>query len=298
MKLFRSCSPSNISRSGAKRRAGLSLLEFVGCTIALVGGAWLGAIYLGINVQHLGYTALEEADLLEKVPEKWRPAAPDGNERLQGKSHEELVSSLRKELVALRSEISTLKTADAATSSTPTDIQTVATVPGESSDAGGPTLEKSLGYWNRLSDIALGEAALQRDADQALTDENAAKVLVIKSRISRFAATAVEVIPREQVDTPAVQLGKELGTWYDRGGDLYDEAARIQSFPSDNTNRNRLTQDWRREDAQHRNEGQVLSNRAIAVRDEMQRHFGTEFPAFGQPSTKSDSEMESQNTAG
>ena len=45
-------------------RHGLTVLEFVGCVIAIVGGAWLGALYLGVDVRRLAYTALAEAVLL------------------------------------------------------------------------------------------------------------------------------------------------------------------------------------------------------------------------------------------
>jgi hypothetical protein len=122
-------------------------------------------------------------------------------------------------------------------------------------------------------------------------------VLVVKGRISRFAAMAVEVIPREQVDPDVVKLGQQLGEWYGRGGDLYEKAVKIQSFPSDNTNRDRLTQEWRREDAQHRNEAQLLSNRAIAVRDEMRQQFETDFPAFGQPAPDAENGQDAPNEA-
>lgn len=286
MKLFRTPHLGPSDRAGANVRSGLSLLEFIGCMIALVGGAWLGAIYLGINVHHIAYSALEEADLLETIPEKWRPDAPAGHDKFRGMNREELVASLRKEMVALRDELATLRAADLPASGQEPGTATKVGKSADAANATGPSLEKTLAYWNRLSEIALGEAALQRDADLALTDENAAKVLVVKGRISLFAAKAVEVIPREQVDPAVVQLGKQLGEWYGRGDDLYEQAVRIQSFPADNSNRDRLTQQWRREDAQHRNEAQLLSNRAIAVRDEMRRRFETDFPAFGQPPTE------------
>lgn len=283
MKLFRTQYPGRSVRTGINGRSGLSLLEFIGCTIALVGGAWLGAIYLGINVNHLTYDALEEADLLDTIPDKWRPAAPDGSDKFRGMSREQLVASLRDELAALRTEITTLRTTDTVAPQQTAGSEPAAGQRSKPSSAADPSLEKTLSYWNRLSEIALGEAALQHDADVAFTDENAAKVLVVKGRISQFAATAVGVIPRDQVDPAVVKLGKQLGDWYRRGGDLYEQAVRIQSFPSDNTNRDRLTQQWRRDDAQHRNEAQLLSNRAIAVRDEMRRRFETDFPPFGQP---------------
>ena len=56
-----------------RRRAGLTILEFTACTIALVGGAWLGALYLGVDVRHLAFSALNQAKLLDKMPPELRP---------------------------------------------------------------------------------------------------------------------------------------------------------------------------------------------------------------------------------
>ena len=66
-------------------------------------------------------------------------------------------------------------------------------------------------YWNRLIEIASGETALQTDAASAFNDANAAKVFAIKSRISRFAAKAVEAVPQDGVDKSVVQFGQATG---------------------------------------------------------------------------------------
>ena len=50
--------PTTSFRSHVFARTGLSVLEFIGCLMALVGGIWLGAIYLGVDVRHVAYVAL------------------------------------------------------------------------------------------------------------------------------------------------------------------------------------------------------------------------------------------------
>lgn len=282
MRLFRHPIRQGADRGLANRHTGLSLLEFIGCLIAVVGGAWLGAIYLGINVQHVAYSALEEADLLESMPEKWRPAAPNG-EQHRSMSREQLVATLKEELTALRHEITSLRTSGTVVRDAPRTGNAAGGPAPDVAAASGPSMEKTLAYWVRLSDIALGEAALQRETESAITEENSEKVLAIKGRVSRFAAKAVEVIPQQQVDDSVIQLGEQLADWYERGGDLYDDALQIHDFPADSASRSRLVEQWRQQEVQHRNEAKLLSNRAIAVRDEMRRRFGEEFPLFGQP---------------
>ena len=65
----------------------------------------MGAIYLGVDVQSVAYTALSQAQVLDKVPEDWRPKAPAD----KSVTREQLVNTLREELGMLRTEITALR---------------------------------------------------------------------------------------------------------------------------------------------------------------------------------------------
>ncbi len=147
-----------------------------------------------------------------------------------------------------------------------------------------PTKEKTLAYWQRLSEIATGEGLLQRDAESAFNADNAAKVFAIKGRISRFSAKAVEAVPTQEVDESVIRFGRQLGLWYDRAGELYEKAVRIWETPIGQQARTQLNDEWKGADDQHRSEGRLLSEKATAVRGSMSRIYGTEFPVFDKPS--------------
>jgi hypothetical protein len=264
-------------------RAGLSVLEFVGCVMAVVGGAWLGALCLGIDVRHVAYIALAEAELLETVPENWRPAGPEKNQM----TREQLVTTLREELDVLRSEITALRTHDAVTenseSNDQVDVKTAV-------DAEPHELSKNntLAYWTRLNEIAAGEVALQRDAESAFDDENAAKVFAIKGRINRFTAKAVEAIPKAEVDPAVVQFGRQLGAWYEQAAELNEKAVQIWETAAGSQGRVQLNEEWSRAQLQHRNEATLLREKASAVRGAASRRFGQEFPEFVGPQAGSE----------
>lgn len=261
-------------------RRGLTVLEFIGCLIAIVGGAWLGALYLGVDVRRLAYTALAEAELLESVPPQLRPTAPGDN----AMTREQLVTTLREELGALRSELKSLRAGEAVNLS----AAAVAT-PANSADGQGqaeqPTAskEKTLAYWLRISEIALAEAALQKDAESASNFSNASRVFAIKGRISRFAAKSVEAIPSDGVDESVIRFGRQLALWYNRGGELYERAVRIWETPTISQNREQLNEDWRRAETHHHNEARLVTEKAEAVRSTVSRHFGEGFPVFAAP---------------
>jgi hypothetical protein len=144
-----------------------------------------------------------------------------------------------------------------------------------------PTKERTLAYWTRLSEIALGETDLQLDAESAFSAANAAKVFAIKGRVSRFASKAVEAVPTEGVDEEAVKFGRRLQLWYDKGGDIYERAVRIWETPMGAQARAQLNDDWKQTDKQHRNEAELITQKASAVRGSVSRIYGVEFPEFG-----------------
>jgi hypothetical protein len=147
-----------------------------------------------------------------------------------------------------------------------------------------PTKVKTLAYWDRLNEIAMGESQLQRDAESAFNADNAAKVFAIKGRISRFSAKAVEAVPVQEVDESVIRFGRQLALWYNRAGELYEKAVRIWETPIGQQARTQLNDEWKRADEQHRSEGRILMDKAAAVRGSMSRIYGSEFPIFDKPS--------------
>jgi hypothetical protein len=264
-----------IRRQKARQRAGLTILEFAGCVIAVVGGAWLGALYLGVDVRKAARTALSESQLLDKMPEGWRPEDPND----KAMTREQLLGTLREELGTLRTQISALRgeKSPSATGETTT---------AEANSASQlPTKGRTLAYWKRLNEIVLGESALQQDAESAFNPANAAKVFAIKGRISRFAAKAVEAVPTLAVDETAVRFGRELGLWYDHGGEIYEKAVRIWESPISPQARTKLNEEWKQSEEHHHNEALLIHEKAAAVRGSLGRIYNDEFPEFAKPGT-------------
>jgi hypothetical protein len=254
------------------RRAALTILEFLACIIAVVGGMWLGALYFGIDVQNVAYNALSQAEVLDKLPEDWRPAPP--KDKLV--TREQLVRTLRTELGALRSEITALRTGGAAgTAKTGSETN--------SAEDLAMTKEKTLAYWIRLNDIAMSESALQQDAETTFSTNNAAKVFAIKGRVGRFAAKSVLAVPTEGVDESVVRFARQMALWYDHGGELYERAVRIWETPIGQQARTQVNDEWKQAEQHHRNEARLLSEKAAAVRGSVSRQFGEEFPEFAKP---------------
>lgn len=253
--------------------AGLTTLEFLGCVVAVLGGAYLGALYLGVDLKHLAFDVLSESQLMDKVPEQLRPTPPAD----KAMTREQLVTTLREELGSLRNQIAVLRTGKSDGSTAPPSGAPDETVPVL------PTKERTLAYWTRLNEIALGESDLQQEAESAFSAPNAAKVFAVKARICRFAAKAVEAVPTQAVDEEAIRFGRQLGLWYTRGGELYEHAVSIWETPTGPNARTQLNDEWRQADEQHRNEAKLAKEKATTVRGMLNRIYQAQFPEFGKP---------------
>jgi hypothetical protein len=261
-------------------RAGISILEFVGCLCALVGGAWLGALYLGVDVRHVAYAALKDSQLLDRVPEKWRPASPDLKQGAEPPTPAQLAQHVEEELVALRREITALRTSHETSPNATSNTDPAGGAVTSPTDSRPSVKDLSLAYWTRLNDIVRDETALQEDSESAATQGNATQVAALKSRVCRFASSAIQAIPTEGVDPVATEFGKQLASWYNHGGDLYEEAVRVWESPARGRDGHPLTEAWDQTKAQHRNEGRLLNERSSVVQDSLVRRFGNEFAAF------------------
>jgi hypothetical protein len=270
------------SSQGRVGRRGITFLEFLGCLCAVVGGAWLGALYLGVDVRHVAYVALKESQLLDRVPEKWRPASPDLKQGADAPTPEQLARQTQQELAALRQEIAALRTERIGSE----NANATAAASGNEATSSAPrpaAKEASLAYWTRLGEIARDESALQDDSESAATQSNATQVAALKSRVCRFAASAILAIPTNGVDSSAAEYGKQLAQWYDQGGNLYEQAVRVFASAAREQAGGQLTQDWEQSKAQHKNEGRLLSERSVVVQAGLGRRFGEDFPALAKP---------------
>ncbi len=264
-----------VNRSTRRGRRGLTALEFVGCLMALVGGVWLGALYLGVDVRHVIFGALAESNLMDKVPEKWRPAEPA---EADAPTTKQLAESVQKELVALRQDIAALRTSKSDGPTAPSGEDDAQNTPA--ADAQQLTKQATLKYWARLQVVIQNEVALQRDAELAATNGNATKVAALKGRISRLTASAIRALPISNVDPAAVTLAKDLANWYEQGARLYDQAVAIWESSARSSGGGQLSKEWEQAQTQHRNEGQLLGDQVAAVRDSLTRRFGEGFAVF------------------
>lgn len=259
------------------RRKGSALLQVLTLIAAMCAGVWVGSEYLGVEVNDLAYTALDEAELLERMPDDWRPTKPGCSD---GDCHEltaeEQAAVLRDELGALHTEAVALRKAAAG------NAQALEAVLGAAALEGNKLRrDRTIAYWERLCEIAKSVTFLHDEVAVSPNNETTGYVLDLRRRAFEYGERAIAAIPNNSVDEQAIQSGQRLARWYRNGAELYEQAAevwegRATSGPAA-LNEATLSQSQK----QHRQEAKLIRDKAGRVSEVLTRRYVVAFPALG-----------------
>lgn len=212
------------SPSRSARRNALSILEVLGCVVAIGGGVWIGATYFGVDLNGAAYQALDEAELLTKLPEEWRPVnpeCPDGNCPDPAEVFAAEQARLQAELDELRFEVARMASGpqakqadDRAGSLSPEDR--------EKRDA-------TQAYWQELGAIAFEVTAIQQRVQSIATPDDQGRVLALRRRALEYGNEATQLLPIDGVDERAVEAGVRLAEWFEHSAETIQSAIDLRS---------------------------------------------------------------------
>lgn len=263
-----SITSANVSGS----RAGISLFHFLGCVIAAICGAILGAQYLGINLQDAAYTALDKGELLERIPPEWRPATPEHVLAAQV-SPEVRAEQLRRELSELRIEAATLKKAITG------DTQDLAEVSTEPDFEDRRT--QTVSYWNHVRQIISDVASVHDVVEPAVGGQLAARMLELRRRACDYGQRAIDELPIEGVDPQAVETARRVAVWFHHGVGLYERAAGLVGGSTTDDTALYRQEEWTRAESQHQKEAEYLRMKQQLAVGALSARYGVELPSWG-----------------
>lgn len=263
------------ARTAATERRGVSLLEITACILAVGIGLYVGSRYLGLDLNAATYTALSETQLIEQLPEDWRPAPPPGLEPL---TSDQQAVALSTELEQLRLEVASL--------SDGVDPESAELAIGAEAGLHPELLERrqhTLAFWSQLGGIREEVDRLQASAEDSLNQRNVFKVLEIRRRAYLYGAKAVDVAMSDEVDSQALQFATQLKGWYEHGAELYGEAMNV--WQGQHLSPQGLSTDQMLEQVQqqHDNEALLLFQKSGRLCEVLFRRYQVAFPDIDEP---------------
>lgn len=208
-----------------KNHRGLGLLEIVGCLVAMAIGVWIGAQYLGVDLNGAAYQALDETELLTQLPEDWRPANPEcPNGDCPSDEEKRALESavLHQERDTLRFEVAKLRAPD---------LTPIGARPAEGDtllDAEQQRLcTNTTAYWQNLHDAVAELDTIDQRTEPLLGGDDHSRVLSIRRRAYDYTARAIEHLETDGVDQRAVEMGVRVSEWCRRGAEMFAKAAEL-----------------------------------------------------------------------
>lgn len=290
----------------SRGRAGVSILEFLGCTSALAGGVVLGSLYLGVDVKEMAYVALERANLVDPrhdVEEGDATASAetptDGAATAEGATPADESTDAGSSPATPESTIEATPTA----AETGGAVEAGSTTGGEPPAAGAPTTSPpsqstgffaredlitdeqrkvlTLAYWEALAvcmkeEVETRVPAIDRDGSWQLFD-----YLTGRKAGHKKAAEAIAALDARGVDDHVMAYAKKARAWHEDGAKLFGRAVDLLTDAPTAQLSGPFAQSWQSAATQHKMEARLLAEKHEAVKTYLSHAY--EEGAAGQP---------------
>lgn len=260
-----------------KARRGGTTFQVVLFLMVTSLGVWLGAQYSGVDVQHLAYTALDETQVIDRIPEQWRPKAPlpelgDGPGQV---SFEQRASDLLQELEGLRSEVASVRQGanKRATSGS-------RSLPSEFARAPAMRRQATLAYWTRLRQITGEVTELHDGVELALSTNTVSHVFDIRQRAFDYGARAIDSVDSAEVDQQAADAGFRIAQWYCEGAELYSRASDLWEGRVSSSSKETMERSLEHAKEQHASEADLVRTMVARTEEILMRRYAVEFPVL------------------
>lgn len=256
-------------------RTGLSITELLGCLLCVAGGVWIGANYLGVDLNRAAYRALDETELLTQIPDDWRPEnpdCPDGDCPDPTDQRSAEVARLNAELDALRVEVARLESG-----------QPEPTGEEEASLLGGPLAEarqRSVSYWRGLAEIVDEVEALQARVSGVRQATEQARIMVVKRRALAYGKRAIELLDAEGVDEQAIDTGARIAQWYDQSEQAISKAGELSVRQTVDGRTFTAEEIWSQTEREHAKRTELVRRKANDAHAYLNSRYLVEFPAL------------------
>ena len=254
-------------------RLGLSTAELLGCLLAVAGGAWIGANYLGVNLNHVAYVALDESDLLDQVPEDWRPEEPS----CPVEEDSEFIQQRRLAFDDLTNQRQTiLNEINKRRSETGWEAFTLpAALP--LSDNASSDENSTASYWRQLVLFVDDVSAMERETMSLEASGKLADSHHIRSLAMNYAQHGLELLPSRDVDEAALQTAGRLANWFKTCQEHAEQGSEVAKKLAGGHLPLKEKKSWDQANVQLSMQADLLLRKLEETRAALQSEYSTEF---------------------
>lgn len=230
-------------------RRGLSILEFLGCFIAVAGGVVLGSMYLGVDVQQAAVGLLQRTQAIEK------PAEPAPTAAGQPVVHEVSAAVAAPPSPPAPAAIASPVTAPAVQ---PAFADGISLTP-EQREA------LTRAYWDAINQCIQTETGARHMANQATGEWELYDYLSRRSAGHQTAADCIAKLNLRGVDAHIAAYAERVQDWHEAGATLFARAKDLLTDAPTAQLSGPFAQSWQSAATQHQMEERLLKEKHQAV---------------------------------
>jgi hypothetical protein len=253
-------------------RRGVSALEFIGCASAMIGGVFLGSLYLGVDVKEMAYCALEHAQVIDKQtpPVEQASAIPVPSEAAATSAEAATTGSPAEETAGNDEAVAEAAPTVAAEPAAP--VEPIPPAPAAGFFAREDLLTDAqrqaltLAYWEAVAACMQDEVAHRVPAIDADGNWQLFDYLTGRKDGHLRAAAAVAQLDARGVDDHVVAYAEKARAWHEDGGKLFGRAVDLLTDAPTAQLSGPFAQSWQSAATQHRMEERLLAEKYVAVK--------------------------------
>ncbi|QDV73130.1 hypothetical protein [Botrimarina mediterranea] len=258
------------------RRTGLSRFEIITCLIAVVGGVWIGAQYYNVDLNGAAYQALDESQLLEKLPPDWRPPNPDcPNGDCPDPAEVRAVEQARltAKLKELQFEVARLSSGEpgAAESEKSSSL----------TESDVAMRDRTQAYWQGLTRIVFEVSALQNVVASYAGTEQQSRALAVRRRSLEYGHEATNLLDIDGVDPEAVATGVRVSEWFAQSAEQLKTAQELKTRQPVGNRSVSAADVWAQTEAELQKRTELVRRKSHETSAYLTSKYFAEFPPLG-----------------
>jgi len=258
-------------------RQGLSIVEFVGCLVALCGGVTMGSMYLGIDLQGAAVDALQSSQMIDFEDSTVSDTSEDQSTGdTEASSHAPEPASTESNKDAVSSRESTEANAEATTE--PTAPTVSASEPLQElteSDREKATLT----YWKALTACLQEEAIGRQSGVKNIDNWQLLDHLTYRLEEHQSVVDKIEQLDEYGVDQKVTFYAKQVLVWHLAGVKLNQRALDLITNGPQASLSGPVAQSWQSAATQHRMEEKLVQEKHFSVASYLAHAYKTPEPS-------------------
>lgn len=251
-------------------RRGLSFLEFLGCLVAMIGGVFLGSVYLGIDMKTMAVGVLAKADVVS--PEFFKADKGATNNPTSLNTMQDLTrSSTTGEAVGVVEEEHVADVKEPAQIEEPSGDNLDSLIAPEVSDA--ERLAATRAYWDALTECVLHEARNRSKGFQTDEEWQLYDYLTSRKEGHSLALETLKQLNEFGVDERLLSHGRQVATWNSSAVRLFERAIFLLTDGPSAGISGPFAQNWQSSATQLRMEESLIHDKHRAVANYLDHEY-------------------------